>query len=127
MSVYQFENGEYSLNPAKYGDEGPAAEVVEHPVNVFDMFDTEQQDRNSNIQPHVEERCYICQRPLGKNPWMIHHDVFGGLYSKAEEAGLEAAGENVYDDEHSQGYWSIGSSCAKKIPAEYRVKIKENA
>ena len=123
MSVFKFENGEYSLNADKFGDEGPAAEIVDHPFNIFDLVDTDKQDRNSHIKPGVQTRCFICNKPLGQNQYAVHMDIFGGLYSKAEEAGLNAAGESVYDDEHSQGGWDLGSECAKKVPAAYKTKI----
>jgi len=47
--------------------------------------------------------CNMCGRKLGKNPYFVHLSIDGTLLPIGAE------------DSESQGYWEIGSECAKKI------------
>lgn len=49
--------------------------------------------------------CFICGKRTSKNKW-VHYTTRGNL-------------TNNPNHEHSQGYFPIGSECAKKLPKSF--------
>lgn len=88
------------------------------------MFDTtelhptaDQRERNERIKPQAD-RCYLCGRPVKDwqdGPvWSVHlNGATGELFPVAEDHDTDPA---------SQGWFTIGSECAKRIPAAYVSK-----
>jgi hypothetical protein len=71
-----------------------------------------------NSDRHVDQ-CYVCGRGLTQsgvdNGWFVHMSVRGGIFATAD-AGL-------VPERESQGYFPVGSECAKQIPKTHRVKL----
>lgn len=58
--------------------------------------------------------CIKCGRKVGKNAWMVHVSIYGEILDQ-NYAGLE-----------SQGWWAIGSECAKVFDSKVLVKMEAN-
>lgn len=67
---------------------------------------------------HVDV-CFVCGRGMTEkgreSAWHIHL-VDGGI-------GIAHNTNDSEDDDGEMGYFPIGSECAKKVPADYRVKL----
>jgi hypothetical protein len=74
----------------------------------------EQREKNGNVKPGASDRCEFCNRPMAEYDGavaQIHLDSSTGEYFRAD---LE-----LDTDPRSQGWFSIGSACAKKLPRAY--------
>jgi hypothetical protein len=74
----------------------------------------EQRERNGNVKPEAADRCQFCNRPMADydgDAAQIHLDGSNGEYFRVD---LE-----LETDSRSQGWFSIGSACAKKVPRAY--------
>jgi hypothetical protein len=60
--------------------------------------------------PDKENSCVVCGKTVGKNPWFVHQSISGTILALDYE-GVE-----------SQGYWQVGSECAKTIQPNLLVK-----
>lgn len=90
-------------------------------VKTFDPGWYDQEDReelfekNGRINPSCEERCIACNRPVTN--WRtgraksVHMTTYGHLFPVDDDT--------LYDSPDSQGCFTIGVECAKKIPREY--------
>ena len=61
--------------------------------------------------PDQSNTCVLCGRTVGKNPWYVQQSIYGTILAPS------------YEGSDSQGFWQIGSECAKKIDAKVLVKI----
>lgn len=50
-------------------------------------------------------QCSLCGKKVGKSPMLIHYLTNGNITSKTEN-----------EVDNSQGYFEVGSECAKKLP-----------
>lgn len=60
-----------------------------------------------------DDACAVCARKVGKNSWFVHLSISGNILHPASDAD---AGQV------SQGFWPVGSECAKKFDAGVLVK-----
>lgn len=94
--------------PDNYGT--PTAEDIQ--VDPETMARNEAKFFNSNH----EDVCFCCGRGLTakaiRNGWMIRLVTDGTLATENE----------VLDQREDQGYFPVGSECAKRVPAAYRIK-----
>lgn len=80
--------------------------------------DSATMDRNrSRHTVSAIDECFLCGRGLTEkardNGWSIHLHVDGTLIPNGQDVG----------DEHgSQGWFPVGSECAKRIPKTHRAK-----
>ena len=62
--------------------------------------------------------CFLCGRGLTEkaaaNGWMVHMSTGGELIPMSEQ---------VDDSQDSQGYFPVGSECAKRLPLTHRTKF----
>lgn len=59
----------------------------------------------------TDTHCIVCGRRLSGKKFWVHMSTLGGWIPVAEEDGQD-------DD---QGWFEIGSGCAKAFPAEYKT------
>lgn len=66
----------------------------------------------------ADNDCLLCKRPVveAKSKW-VHMSTAGELIHPSEGACETDA--NGYDD--SQGWWTVGPECARKVPKGYAV------
>lgn len=83
-------------------------------MNVYDLIDTAKQDKNAKIQPGVQDRCFICNKPCENAKFEIHLGVDDELYTE---------GHVFLNEDDNMGFFSVGTECAKLIPAEFRIKL----
>lgn len=74
--------------------------ITELPIEQF-----QNKDAQDNWACYNSNQCSLCGRKLGKHPQMIHYLTNGKITSKSE-----------HEVDNSQGYFEIGSECAKKLP-----------
>ena len=60
----------------------------------------------------LDNSCVMCGRIVGKNSWMIQQSNAGTILAPD------------YEGSDSQGFWEIGSECAKKIESNLLVKFQ---
>jgi hypothetical protein len=70
-------------------------------------------DRNENIRPDVDSRCFVCGRPA-ETLWI----------RTAQGTQAVTADEAVPADADS-GWWPIGSECARKLGKAYVFTTEE--
>lgn len=61
--------------------------------------------------PDKSNSCVLCGRTIGKNPWYVQQSTGGTILAPN------------YEGPESQGFWEIGSECAKKIDPKVLVKL----
>lgn len=92
----------------------------------LDTFDVEgawsNEDRADKTRSQGGEPCVVCGRRVSSGALQVHF-VQGGseALAKHEEEAYELEGLN--NNGGDMGWWSIGSDCAKNIPAKYLTKI----
>lgn len=98
---------------------GSAVEVILK--NEWDILTHEQKEQNAkrhNSQTFGDNACRLCGQKMSdkviSKAWFVHMTVDGDLFPVAIE---------LSDSEGSQGFFPIGSSCAKKIPIDFRRKF----
>lgn len=91
------------------------------PQAEWDTYSEEQKEVNAtrhNRATHGDMACRLCNRTISdkvlNTSWHVHMTVDGDLV---------AVGVEVGDD--SQGWFPVGSDCAKKIPANFRTKFNK--
>lgn len=62
-----------------------------------------------------DNACAVCARKVGKNSWFVHLATTGAILHPASDGD----GGQV-----SQGFWAVGSECAKKFETGILVKLK---
>lgn len=62
-----------------------------------------------------DDACCQCGRKVGQNSWWVHLSIAGAVLDPNSP---------VEGDPQSQGFWSVGSECAKKFNRKALVKIK---
>lgn len=79
----------------------------------------EQREANSRISrrdAHRNPECHLCGRKMSKkaseNATHVHMTIGAELVPVAAELGDE-----------SQGFFAVGSECAKKVPAAFKTKF----
>lgn len=61
-----------------------------------------------------DDYCVVCGKKMGKNGFMIHLSIDGTLLDPTKSSE-EFNGE-------SQGYWNVGSECAKRFDSSVITK-----
>jgi len=77
--------------------------VIEIPLSELQSEDAKQHWNDYN-----ENQCILCGKKVGKNPKMIHYLTNGNIVSWEGE-----------DIENSQGFFPVGSECAKKLIIQF--------
>ena len=76
--------------------------------------------RKHNRQTFGVSPCHLCGQTISNKAydasWFVHMTVDGDLLPVAVK---------MSDSEGSQGYFPIGSACAKRIPKEYKTRFRE--
>ena len=57
--------------------------------------------------------CVLCGKKVGKNSWYVQQSIDGEILAVD------------YEGEESQGFWEIGSECAKKFDSKVLVKFDD--
>lgn len=87
----------------------------------WDVLSDEEKDINAkrhNRATHGIESCHLCNRTISDKAlekcWFVHMSV-----------GLRLIANGVTDlgSDSSQGYFPVGSDCAKKVPANFKSKV----
>ena len=60
-----------------------------------------------------DNACCQCGRKTGKNSWFVQLSIYGAILSPKSA---------VEGNPESQGYWAVGSECAKKFDSAVLVK-----
>jgi hypothetical protein len=60
-----------------------------------------------------DNACCQCGRKVGKNSWLVHLSIAGAVLHPASDGD----GGTI-----SQGFWPVGSECAKKFDPSTLVK-----
>ena len=60
-----------------------------------------------------DDACCQCGRKVGKNSWLVQLSIAGAILDPKSE---------VEGNPESQGYWAVGSECAKKFDSAVLVK-----
>ncbi len=61
-----------------------------------------------------DDACAMCGRKVvSKNPWLVHLSIAGAILHPASDAERGTI---------SQGFWRVGSECAKKFDPAVLVK-----
>lgn len=60
----------------------------------------------------LDNSCVMCGRIVGKNSWYIQQSNDGTILAPD------------YEGSESQGFWEIGSECAKKIESNLLIKME---
>jgi hypothetical protein len=68
--------------------------------------------------PDFDDECFLCGRPVVTSRCEYVHMSTGNELIHTSE--VEALGR---DPDDSQGCFPIGSSCARKIPKGYRIRL----
>ena len=75
--------------------------------------------RKHNRQTFGDCPCHLCGQTISNKvldkSWFVHMTVDGDLLPVAVK---------LSDSEGSQGYFPIGSACAKRIPKEYKTRFR---
>lgn len=77
--------------------------IIEIPIE-----DLQTKDAKTNWGNYGENQCCLCGKKVGKNPKMVHFLTNGNIVSYAGD-----------DIEGSQGFFPVGSECAKKLIIEF--------
>jgi hypothetical protein len=92
------------------------------PQTEWDTYSEEQKEINAtrhNKATHGDHFCRLCNRTISDKvldkSWYVHMTV---------DCELVAVGTEV-DEWTSQGWFPVGSDCAKKIPANFRTKFNK--
>lgn len=91
------------------------------PTDTFDLDSVrpsvEQMDRNRDRTnwSQCDDECLVCAKGMKRDrqPEHVHLLVSGHLTSDRD-----------YEGEESQGWFPVGSECARKIPARFRFKME---
>jgi hypothetical protein len=88
--------------------------------DIWDTLSFEQKETNAkrhNKATHGHESCRLCNRTISDKvldtSWFVHMTVDGDLVEINTEI----------ESNLSQGWFPVGSDCAKKIPANFRKKF----
>lgn len=57
---------------------------------------------------YSDNQCCLCGKKVGKNPKMVHYLTNGNIVSHSGD-----------DIENSQGFFPVGSECAKKLIIQF--------
>ena len=63
-----------------------------------------------------DEYCIVCGKKMGKNGFYVHLSIDGTILDSTKSS--EEYGSK------SQGYWGVGSECAKKFDSAFLVKME---
>jgi len=77
--------------------------IIEIPIE-----DLQTKDARTNWGNYGQNQCCLCGKKVGKNPKMVHLLTNGNIVSYAGD-----------DIEGSQGFFPVGSECAKKLIIEF--------
>ena len=77
--------------------------IIEVPIE-----ELQNADARENWGQYNEDQCCLCGKKVGKNPKMIHYLTNGNIVSY-----------NGDDIEGSQGFFPVGSECAKKLIIQF--------
>lgn len=87
----------------------------------WDLLTIDQKEANQkkhNRNTHGSDNCRLCNQVLSdkavSNGFFVHMTVGGALVDVTTQI-------NIGDE--SQGWFPIGSSCAKKLPKQFRTKL----
>lgn len=87
---------------------------LDGPEGVQDDADVREQ-RFMRSRSQETDSCVLCGRPVGRKGVTFVHMVDGG-------STLAPVAE-VYENEAADlGWWPVGSTCAKRVPVEFRSK-----
>jgi hypothetical protein len=88
--------------------------------STWDTLSTEQKETNAkrhNKATHGIESCKFCNRTISDKvldaSWFVHMTVDGDLVEINTEVSADL----------SQGWFPVGSDCAKKVPTNFRKKF----
>ena len=73
--------------------------IIEIPIE-----DVQTEYARSNWENFNDNQCVLCGKKLGKNPKLVHFLTNGNIVSHSGD-----------DIEGSQGFFPVGSECAKKL------------
>jgi hypothetical protein len=62
--------------------------------------------------PDKSNSCVMCGKTVGKNPYYVHLSIYGAILTPD------------FEGSESQGFWQVGSECAKKIQANLLIKME---
>lgn len=82
----------------------------------FQASREERDKQHSRRAPDAIDECFLCGRPL-------KHSESGVSIHLRTDGMLFPAGDEHWQDPDSQGAFPVGSECAKKLPAEYRLRL----
>lgn len=76
--------------------------IIEIPIG-----ELQNDDARNNWGNYNENQCCLCGKKVGKNPKMVHFLTNGNIVSSSE------------DFTNSQGFFPVGSECAKKLIIQF--------
>lgn len=62
-------------------------------------------------KPNHSNTCVVCGRKVGKNSFFVHLSIYGTVIPVD------------YKGDSSQGFWEVGSECAKKFNPKLLTKL----
>jgi hypothetical protein len=77
--------------------------IIEIPIG---ELQTEHAKNNWAI--YREDQCCLCGKKVGKEPMYVHYLTNGNIVSYSGD-----------DIENPQGFWPVGSECAKKLVIQF--------
>ena len=77
--------------------------IIEIPIGELQTEHTK-----NNWSSYREDQCCLCGKKVGKEPMYVHYLTNGNIVSHSGD-----------DIENSQGFWPVGSECAKKLVIQF--------
>jgi hypothetical protein len=77
--------------------------IIEIPIE-----ELQNEDAKINWGHYRDDQCCLCGKKVGKNPKMVHYTTNGTIISY-----------NGSDLAESQGFFPVGSECAKKLVIQF--------
>jgi len=74
---------------------------------------------------NADDNCYLCNRAIvSKGAWHVHPESSFDRLIRSDIGTPQDAGPIVIEGEthYEQGWFPVGSTCAKRIPLAYRQK-----
>lgn len=84
-------------------------------------YEIQERMQNLNWKDSDNDECICCKRPLNSdNKFHIHMTTSGEVIHNEDSR----VNDNTWLNDHSQGCFPIGNTCAKKIAKGYKFKYK---
>ena len=81
--------------------------IIEIPIE-----ELQTEDARNNWGDYNTDQCCLCGKKVGKNPKYVHYLTNGNIVSY-----------NGDDIEESQGFFAVGSECAKKLVIQFAFSL----